>query len=47
MDSQDEYDHGVHPEDPNIMGYQKIKVGVCYFLSGVSSMLMQDALEVL
>ena len=21
MDSQDEYDHGVHPMDPNVMGY--------------------------
>ena len=23
MDSQDEFDHGVCPEDPNVMGYQK------------------------
>ena len=23
MDSQDELDHGVHPMDPNVMGYQK------------------------
>ena len=23
MDSQDEFDHGVHPEYPNVMGYQK------------------------
>ena len=23
MDSQDEFDHGVCPTDPNVMGYQK------------------------
>ena len=23
MNSQDEFDHGVHPMDPNVMKYQK------------------------
>ena len=23
MDGQDEFEHGVHPMDPNVMGYQK------------------------
>ena len=23
MESQDEFDHGVHPTDPNVMEYQK------------------------
>ena len=26
MDSQDEFDHGVHPMDPNVMGYKKIRL---------------------
>ena len=47
MDSQDEFDHRVCPEDPNVMGYQKIKVGTCHFLSGVLGMLMCYALEIL
>ena len=44
-DSQDEYNHGVHPMDPNVMEYQN-KVGVIIWL-GVSGMLMHNALEVL
>ena len=45
-DSQDEFDHRVHPMDPNVMSSQKIKVGVVIW-SGVSGMLMHNALEVL
>ena len=45
-DSQDEFDHGVHPMDPNVMEYQKNKVGVA-IQSGVLGMLMCNALEIL
>ena len=31
MDSHDEFDHGVCPMDPNVMGYQK-KEGWCWHL---------------
>ena len=44
-DSQDEYDHGVCPMDPNVMEYQN-KVGVIIWL-GVFGMVMHDALQVL
>ena len=49
MDSQDEFDHGVYPKDPNVMGYwKKLRlVFVIFFLSGVLGMLMCNALEVL
>ena len=46
MDSQDEFNHGVHPMDPNVMVYWKNKVGVVIWLV-VSGMLMCNALEVL
>ena len=34
-DSQDEFDHGVHPKDPNIMGYQKEEGGVVIWSGGI------------
>ena len=47
MDDKEEIDHGVHFEGPNIIDYQKGKKMVINFESGVSGMLMHDALEVL
>ena len=38
-DSLDEFNHGVYPTDPDVMGYQKIKVRVVIWL-GVLGVLM-------
>ena len=35
MDSQDEFDHGVCPTDPNVMGYRKNEGWCCHLVRGI------------